>query len=312
MEKLDQRLKQIQESFEKQQREMQRELRAPDPRAAGADRVAQAAARQHADQCRRRPRPTNAAPAVAVTPEQLNELNAKVDSVVEAQKKVLPSEFNPSIGFVGETIFSYRSKGSDQTGSERPGGFDVFQRSMELNIAASVDPFAKGYAVHQCLGGCGHGRSESRGGGGGAGDDLVAVEPGAKGGAVLRGVRAPVLHPRSRAAVCESSAGARRNTSAASPRRTARKLNWLPPTAHYISLTAGVGDKFGGDCPNSTTRALTAPLSELNFWGRLSTYFDLTPNWQLEGGHLGPVESENRRPRRRADQLNGTAGRHAA
>jgi hypothetical protein len=63
--------------------------------------------------------------------------------VVEAQKKTLPSEFNPAIGLVGETIFSYRSKGSDQTGSDRPGGFDVWQRSLELNVAASVDPFAK-------------------------------------------------------------------------------------------------------------------------------------------------------------------------
>ena len=67
--------------------------------------------------------------------------------MVEAQKKTLMSEFNPAIGLVGETIFSYDSKGSDQTGNNRPGGFDVDQRSIELNIAASVDPFAKGYAV---------------------------------------------------------------------------------------------------------------------------------------------------------------------
>jgi len=32
-------------------------------------------------------------------------------------------------------------------GNDRAGGFDVFQRSMELNLAASVDPFARGYAV---------------------------------------------------------------------------------------------------------------------------------------------------------------------
>jgi hypothetical protein len=79
--------------------------------------------------------------------EMIKELKDKVDQVIEAQKKVLPSEFNPSIGFVSETIFSYTSKGSDETGSDRPGGFDVFQRSMELNVAGSVDPFAKGYAV---------------------------------------------------------------------------------------------------------------------------------------------------------------------
>ena len=80
------------------------------------------------------------APPAAVTapaggcdaPGQVLELNEKVDKVVEAQKKVLPSEFNPSIGFVGETVFSYRSQGKDKTDSDRPGGFDVFQRSVEL------------------------------------------------------------------------------------------------------------------------------------------------------------------------------------
>src|SRR5438552_13579695 len=89
----------------------------------------------------------NQPPATAVTPDQIKQLNERVDQVVEAQKKVRPSEFNPSIGLVGETVLSYRTRRSDQTGSDRPGGFDVFQRSIELDIAASVDPFAKGYAV---------------------------------------------------------------------------------------------------------------------------------------------------------------------
>ena len=51
--------------------------------------------------------------------QQVQELKEKVDQVVEAQKKDVPSEFNPSIGLVGETIFSYRSKGSDGDG-QRP------------------------------------------------------------------------------------------------------------------------------------------------------------------------------------------------
>src|ERR1019366_2623647 len=147
VDKLDQQLKQIQESFEKQQREMrenfERLIREQQAQIESLKKqltnlptnaVAGAAA-------------TNAGPAVAVTPEQLKELNAKVDGVVEAQKQVRPNAFNPSIGLVGETIFSYRSQGSDETGSSRPGGFDAFQRSVELNVAASVDPFAKAYAV---------------------------------------------------------------------------------------------------------------------------------------------------------------------
>ena len=75
--------------------------------------------------------------------QQVQDLKEKVDQVAEAQTRTFPSIFNPAIGIVGETIFGYRSKGSAQTGSDRPGGFDAFQRSVELNAAAAVDPYAK-------------------------------------------------------------------------------------------------------------------------------------------------------------------------
>jgi len=86
-------------------------------------------------------------PTIEQVQQEVGQLKEEVGQVVEAQKKNILSVFNPAIGFVGESIFSYRSQGSNETGSDRPGGFDFFQRSMELNLAASVDPFAKGYAV---------------------------------------------------------------------------------------------------------------------------------------------------------------------
>ena len=67
------------------------------------------------------------APAGVATQEQIQALDSKVNKVVEAQKKTLMSEFNPSIGLVGETIFSYHSQPSDKTGSDRLGGLDVNQ-----------------------------------------------------------------------------------------------------------------------------------------------------------------------------------------
>src|ERR1019366_6346916 len=145
VDKLDQQLKQIQESFEKQQREMRENFER-------LIREQQAQIESLKKQLANIPTnavapATNAAPAVAVTPEQMNELNSKVDGVVEAQKQVRPNAFNPSIGFVGETVFSYNRRGSNQTGSSQPGGFDINQRSMELNIAASVDPFARRFAL---------------------------------------------------------------------------------------------------------------------------------------------------------------------
>ena len=41
------------------------------------------------------------APTRAEVPDLIKELSDKVDNAVEAQKKSLPGEFNPAIGFVG-------------------------------------------------------------------------------------------------------------------------------------------------------------------------------------------------------------------
>lgn len=227
--------------------------------------------------------PTNASPAGAVTAAQFKELNTKVDQVVDSQKKERPSEFNPSIGFVGETIFSYASKPSDQTGAATPGGWDIFQRSMELNLAASVDPFAKGYAVINATADAATGEAN------------VEVEEAAlqttslpwnlelKGGRFFGEFgRLSYIHDHelpfvNRPLVLDQYIGGESQTDGL-------QVNWLPPIGQYLSVTAGVGDKFGDD-PNNpgTYRA----FSQFDFWGRLSSYVDLTSNWQLEGGVSG-------------------------
>ncbi|HZI33487.1 MAG TPA: hypothetical protein VFF11_14195, partial [Candidatus Binatia bacterium] len=142
VEQLKRQLQQMQENFARQQAEQQKQIEA-------LSKQIEALSRQQTTQAAMTSAPpANVAGAPgAVTPEQFKRLDQKVDEVVAAQKKTLMSEFNPAIGLVGETIFSARSKGSDQTGSDRPGGLDVNQRSVELNVSASVDPFAKGYAV---------------------------------------------------------------------------------------------------------------------------------------------------------------------
>ena len=125
VDKLDQRLKQIQESFEKQQREMRENFeRLIREQQAQIESLKQQLATIPTNAVAGAP-PTNAAPAVAVTPAQLKELNTKVDNVIESQKQIRPSAFNPSIGFVGETIFSYTKEPSLATGSGQPGGWDI-------------------------------------------------------------------------------------------------------------------------------------------------------------------------------------------
>ena len=62
------------------------------------------------------------------------------------------------------------------------------------------------------------------------------------------------------------------------------QLNYLLPIPHYVSLTLGAGDQFGGT-PNNVGDFRA--FSGLNFWGRASTYFDLTPDISFEPGLSG-------------------------
>ncbi|MGP8155191.1 MAG: hypothetical protein ACLQBQ_13825 [Smithella sp.] len=217
--------------------------------------------------------------------KKVDELNDKVGQVVEAQKKEILSEFNPAIGLVGETIFSYRSKGSDETGSDRPGGWDVYQRSVELNIAASVDPFVKAYAVINAS-------ANAQ-----TGEAILDVEEAAlqttslpdnlalKAGRFFGEFgRLSYIHDHelpfvNRPLVLEQYIGGESRTDGL-------QLNWLMPVDHYVSLTLGAGDQFGGDNPPNNPGTFREP-SGLNYWGRLSSYFDLTPDVSLEPGISG-------------------------
>src|SRR5437867_9344725 len=54
-----------------------------------------------------------------------------------AANKTFPSQFNPAIGLIIDTVGSY--------GSKTRGDFQF--RAAELGVSASVDPFARGYAI---------------------------------------------------------------------------------------------------------------------------------------------------------------------
>ena len=226
--------------------------------------------------------PAYTIPAGSIPPEQIQEINAKIDRVVEAQKKTLLSEFNPSIGFVGESILSYKSQPSDKTGGERPGGFDFFQRSMELNLAASVDPFATGYAVINAS-------ADSNG------EANLEIEEAAaqttslpwnltvKGGRFFGEFgRLAYIHDHelpfvNRPLVLDQYIGGESQTDGG-------QVSWLLPIEHYVNLTVGLGDKFGDPQNNP---GFFRRGQDLNYFGRLSTYFDLPYDWQAETGISG-------------------------
>lgn len=227
--------------------------------------------------------PAKETPTTEQVQQQVQQLKEEVGQVVEAQKKNILSVFNPAIGLVGESILSYRSRGSKETGSDRPGGFDFNQRSIEVNLAGSVDPFARGYAVINAS-------ADPV-----TGEATVQVEEAAiqttslpwnltlKGGRFFAEFgRLSYIHDHelpfvNRPLVLDNYIGGESKTDGL-------QLNFLLPIPHYVSLTAGVGDQFG-DTPNDVGNF--RHFRELNFWGRASTYFDLTPDVSLETGFSG-------------------------
>ena len=290
-EKFNKQLKELQDRFDAQQRDLkesfekqQRELRESFEKMAREQQAQIEALKKLAAV-------TNAPPAAptngASTAEQIKELSEKVDSVVEAQTKARPNEFNPSIGFVGETVLSYRSQGNNDTGSDRAGGFDAFQRSVEIDAAASVDPFAKAYVVANASADAATGEAT-------LGIEEAALQTTSlpwnlelKAGRFFGEFgRLGYIHDHelpfvNRPMALDRYVGGETRTDGA-------QINWLLPTAHYVSLTLGAGNGFGGDSPLNNPGSYRA-LSGFNYFGRVSSYFNLTPNWNVETGVSGLI-----------------------
>ena len=219
--------------------------------------------------------------------EQIQELSEKVNSVSEAQKQIRPGAFNPAIGLVGEVVTSYRTKGMIETGSDRPGGIDVNARSVELNVASAIDPFAKGYAVINAA-------ADPVTGEASMGVEEAALQTTSlpwnlelKAGrffgefgrlGYIHDHELPVIN---RPLVLDQYIGGESRTDGF-------QVNWLVPLPHYVSFTAGAGDQFGGDIPPNNPGDFRH-FNGLNYWGRLSTYFDLAPDWQAEMGVSGLI-----------------------
>ncbi len=192
---------------------------------------------------------------------------------------------NPFVGAVGETLFSYRTGNPNNDGDSRPGGFDVYQRSMKLEVGGSVDRFAKAYIVI-------NGSADSS-----TSNAIVDVQE-----AVIQTTSLPwdltltggrffaefgklaniydyELPFVPRPLVLERYIGGKSQTDGV-------QFGWRLPTEQYINITAGLGDKFGNP-PNDP--GLFRNSDGLNFFGHLAAYFDLTPNWHMETGLSGLV-----------------------
>jgi hypothetical protein len=223
--------------------------------------------------------PPGATPADSV---RMADLEKRVEDLSAATRQATQSRFNPALGLIGETIFSYRSQGSDITGSERPGGWDAFLRSAELNLEANIDPFALGYAIVNAS-------ADSQGEAALELEEAALVTTALPWNLALRVGRffaefgrLSLRHDHelpfvNRPLPIESYVFGESKTDGI-------EANWLIPARNYLSLTAGAGTQFS---ELSTNPGRERRLNEINVWSRLSTYFDLSSHVNLELGLSG-------------------------
>ena len=219
--------------------------------------------------------PTTAAVAAPAAPspeqEQLEQrvtekVMQKIQPSLAAANKTFPSQFNPAIGLVVDTVGSYQENGG--------GNFEF--RSAEIGISANIDPFARGYAIFN------------------GGNNGVEVEEAAivttslpynltvKGGRFFADFgRLSKFHDHdlpfvNRPQVLDTFVGGESQADGV-------ELSYLVPLEQYLTLTLGAYNKIGADntqTDNNTPRA----LSKFTYLGRPATFISLNDSNSIDLG----------------------------
>ncbi len=232
------------------------------------------------------------APAVATEEEQKKtqalrqqieeDIEEKLQPALAAANKTFPSQFNPAIGFVIDTVGSYTR--------QNQANFEF--RSGELGLSASIDPFARGFAIIN-----------------GSNDGVDVEEAGivttslpynltVKGGRFFADFgRLSKFHDHdlpfvNRPTPLDDYVGGESQADGV-------ETSWLVPlTSQYVKLTGGWYNKMGADNERVSN---TAPrqFSQFTYMGRANTYFNLgdahgidlgvsdayTPKVEVDEGH---------------------------
>ena len=213
----------------------------------------------------------------------------RMQPALAAANKTFPSQFNPAIGLILDNVFSYSEKDR--------GDFEF--RAAELGVSASVDPFARGYAIIT------------------GSPDGFDVEEAAivttslpynltlKGGRFFADFgRLSKFHDHDLPFVNRPTALDR--FIGGESQADGVELSYLVPLPQYLTLTAGAYNKLGAanDRVSNTT---PRDFSQFTYLGRGATFFNLndansidlgtsyayTPEVKLDGGasrHLAGVD----------------------
>jgi len=215
------------------------------------------------------PRPA-AAPALPGATPDVEELKrmilAEIQPQIAAANKTFPSQFNPAIGFIVDTVFSHSRQ--DKSNFEF--------RSGEIGISASVDPFARAYGIINGT------------------PDGVDVEEAAivttslpwnltvKGGRFFAEFgRLSTFHDHdlpfvNRPLVLDTYVGGESQADGV-------EVNWLAPIPHYLTLTAGMYNKIGAD-NDRVDNKISRDVSEFTYLLRAATSFSLHDEHSIDVG----------------------------
>ena len=182
----------------------------------------------------------------------------RIQPSLTAANKTFPSQFNPAIGLIVDTVASYTDK--------QRGNFEM--RSAEVGLSASVDPFARAYAI---LNGT---------------QDSFEVEEAAivttslpynlalQGGRFFADFgRLSKFHDHdlpfvNRPVVLDEYVDGESQADGV-------QGSWLVPIGQYLTLTAGMYNKIGAD-NERVSNVVSRDLSEFTYLGRAATFFSLT------------------------------------
>ena len=214
--------------------------------------------------------PTAAAPAPPGATPDVEELKrmilAEIQPQIAAANKTFPSQFNPAIGFIVDTVFSHSRQNKSN--------FEF--RSGEIGISASVDPFARAYGIINGT------------------PDGVDIEEAAivttslpwnltvKGGRFFAEFgRLSTFHDHdlpfvNRPLVLDTYIGGESQADGV-------EVNWLAPIPHYLSLTAGMYNKIGAGNDRVDNR-VSRDVSEFTYLLRAATSFSLHDEHSIDVG----------------------------
>jgi len=249
-------LRRVEEQMRQQQELIQRlsgERPAPSPQVVGAPPPPP-------------PGPAPAAPGTVDTEELKRSILREIQPQLAAANKTFPSQFNPAIGFIVDTVFSSSRK--------QHSNFEF--RSAELGISANIDPFARAYGII-------NGTS-----------DGVEVEEAAivttslpwnltvKGGRFFAEFgRLSTFHDHdlpfvNRPLVLDTYVGGESQADGV-------EVNWLAPIPHYLTFTLGAYNKIGAENERADN-AVPRDLDAFTYLGRIATSFNLSDEHSIDLG----------------------------